>query len=401
MNTQKSTSVTELATLTFARLVIQMTRRFPYAFLPEISRQLRVPLDSVQNVMAVNAGVGIGSPLLGPIGERYGRKRVMMATLVLMAFMSVLGALAPQFALFAGAMIAFGVVKMVFDPAISAYIADHVPYERRGTVIGVIELSWAGSLLVAAPVVGFLLGASGLQSVFLMLTMASLLALGAVYRYLPADHPRGDDIPRSITPLATWRALRSDAVAFPALAYALLLVTANEIFFINYSAYMEATFGLALTALGTVTVVVAVAEVCGEFAVIGLADRFGKRRVALIGVGVSSVGYVVLPLFSFSLPLTLVMVFLIFLMLESAIVASLPLFTEILPGARAIMMSSYVGAESFGRLIGASFGGFLFVALGNFETTSAIATGIALCSWFLLWRFVHEKKQRASMPESP
>jgi len=395
LDNSKKSNVTELATLTFARLIINMTRRFPYAFLPEISRQLGVSLDSVQNVMAFNAGVGVGSPLLGPIGERYGHKRVMMGMFVLMALTSLLGALAPQFALFAGVMIAFGVVKMVFDPATSAYIASHVPYERRGTAIGVTELSWAGSLLVAAPIVGFLLGESGLQSVFLMLVVASLLALGAVYRFLPADHPSGDDIPRSITPLATWRALRSDPVTFGALAYALLLVTANEIFFINYSAYMEATFGLALTALGTVTIVVAVAEVCGEFAVIGLADRFGKRRVALIGAGISSVGYVVLPIFSFSLPLTLVMIFLIFVTLESAIVSSLPLFTEILPDARAIMMSSYVGAESFGRLLGGVVGGWLFVTLSNFGAVSAIAMVIAVCAWFLLWRFVHEKKVTA------
>ncbi len=392
MNTQKKTNVTDLATLTFARLIVNMTRRFPYPFLPEISRQLGVSLDSVQNVMALNAGVGIGSPLLGPIGERYGRKRVMMGTLVLMALASILGSLAPKFALFAGVMIAFGIVKMVFDPTIPAYIADHVPYERRGTAIGVTELSWAGSLLISAPIVGFLLGASGLQSVFLMLVVASLLALAAVYRYLPADHPTGADIPRSITPAATWRALRSDPVAFRALAYTLLLMSANEIFFINYSAYMEATFGLALTALGTVTIVVAVAEVCGEFAAIGLADRFGKRRVALIGVGISSLGYIVLPFFSFSLPLTLVMVFLIFLALESAIVASLPLFTEILPNARAIMMSGYEGAGSLGRLLGAAFGGWLYVTLGNFATISAIVTVIALCAWFLLWRFVHEKQ---------
>ena len=167
---------------------------------------------------------------------------------------------------------------------------------------------------------------------------------------------------------------------------------ANEIFFINYGAYMEATFGLPLTALGTVTIVIAVAEVCGEFAVIGLADRFGKRRVALIGVGVSSLGYVLLPALSFSLPLTLALVFLIFLAFESAIVASLPLFTEILPDARAIMMSSYVGAGSLGRLVGGAFGGWLFVTLGNFGVISAIATAIALGSWFLLWRFVHEKQ---------
>lgn len=392
MNNQAKSNVTELATLTFARLVMNMTRRFPYPFLPEISRQLGVSLDSVQNVMAVNAGVGVGSPLLGPIGERYGRKRVMMGTLVLMALASAFGAISPQFGLFAGVMIAYGIVKMVFDPAINAYIADHVPYERRGTAIGVTELSWAGSLLVAAPIMGLLLGASGLQSVFLMLLVASLLALAAVYRYLPADHPSGDAIPRGVTPLATWRALRSDPVAFRALAYTFLLVIANEIFFINYSAYLETTFDLALTALGTVTIVVAVAEACGEFAVIGVADRFGKRRVALIGVAVSSIGYILLPVFSFSLPLTLAVVFVIFFMLEIAIVASLTLYTEILPHARAIMISSYVGAESFGRLVGGTLGGLLYVTLHDFSLVSAISGAIALGSLFLLWRFVHEKQ---------
>ena len=392
LNNRGKSTVTELATLTFARLIFNMTRRFPYPFLPEISRQLGVSLDSVQNVMAVNAGVGVGSPLLGPIGERYGRKRVMMGTLILMMFACVFGAIVPQFGLFAGVMIAFGVVKMVFDPAIAAYIADHIPYERRGTAIGVTELSWAASLLVAAPTVGFLLGASGLQSVFLMLLTAALLALAAVYRYLPADHPSGDAIPRGMTPLATWRTLRSDPVAFYALTYAFLLVIANEIFFINYSAYMETTFDLALTALGTVTIVIAVAEVCGEFAVIGFADRFGKRRIALIGVAASSIGYLLLPVFSFNLPLTLAMISLIFFMFEIAIVASLTLFTEILPDARSIMLSSYVGAESLGRLVGAALGAWFYATLNSFSLTSAISTVIALGSLFLLWRFVHEKQ---------
>ncbi len=392
MNPKPKTLTSDILTLTFTRLVLNFTRRFPYPFLPEISRQLSVPLESVQNVMAVNAGVGIGSPLLGPIGERFGRKRVMMGSLLAIVLASLLGALTPQFALFAGVMIAFGIAKMLFDPAMSAYIADHVPYVRRATAIGITELSWAGSLLVIAPIAGYLLGASGLQSVFIVLAIFNLLALAAVYRYLPADHPTGD-IPRPITPLATWRALRSNPASFGAMGYSMLLVIANEIFFINYGAYMEATFELKLTALGTVTVVIAVAEVVGEFVVIGMADRFGKRRMALLGAGVSSLGYVVLPTLSFSLPLTLAMVFVIFVGIETAIVASIPLFTEILPNARAIMMSSNVGAHSLGRLVGAMFGAWLYAVLGNFAATSAIASGIALVSWFMLWRFVHEKQE--------
>jgi predicted MFS family arabinose efflux permease len=394
---QDNASVRDIATLTFALLVANMPRRFPYAFIPAISRQLNVPLDAVQNVLAANAGVGMTSPLIGGIGERYGRKRVMMAALLGMTMASLAGAIAPQFALFAGVMIVFGVVKMIFDPVLLAYISDRVSYARRGAVIGVLELSWAGSLLVIAPITGLLLGASGLQSVFIALAVFSLMALAAVWRFLPADHPTGDAIPRRITPAATWRALRTNPASFGALTYTLLLVIANEAFFINYSAYMESTFKLALTALGTVTIVVAAAEVFGELSVVGFADRFGKRRITLIGVGISSLCYIILPAFSSSLLMTLLLVFVIFLTLETAIVASIPLFTEVLPNDRGIMMSALVGVNSFGRLAGAVFGGWLYARLGNFAQTSAIVTGIALASWLLLWLFLHEKSHQRSV----
>lgn len=391
MQTQEKNSVIQIVTMTFARLVLNITRRFPYAFIPEISRQLSVPLEQVQNVMAVNAGVGMTSPLLGAVGERFGRKRVMMSSLIGVIFASLLGATAPQFALFAGVMVVFGVAKMIFDPVISAYIADHVPYERRGAVVGITELGWAGSLLVIAPITGYLLGASGLQSVFIVIAVFNVIALAAVYRYLPADHPTGEHAPRRITPAETWRALRTNPAAFGALGFSLLMVIANETFFINYAAYMEGTFNLALTALGTVTIVVAAAEVCGELAVVGFADRFGKRRITLIGSGVSSLCYIVLPAFSSSLPLTLVMVFLIFLALETAIVASIPMFTELLPNDRAIMMSALVGVNAFGRWAGAVIGSWLAATLGNFALISVIVTGLAIGSFFLLLRFLHEK----------
>jgi predicted MFS family arabinose efflux permease len=114
--------------------------------------------------------------------------------------------------------------------------------------------------------------------------------------------------------------------------------------------------------------------------------------VTLIGTALSSVSYALLPLFSFSLPLTLGLVFVIFFALEAAIVASLPLFQELLPDARAIMMSAYTGIGALGRLLGALLGGWLYVTLGNFTVTSIISTVIALVSLFLLWRFFHERQ---------
>ena len=74
--------ITFILALTLSRLVVNIGRRFAYPFLPEISRQLSVPLSDVQNVLAGANGVGVASPLFGPLSDRYGRKRVIAAGLI-------------------------------------------------------------------------------------------------------------------------------------------------------------------------------------------------------------------------------------------------------------------------------------------------------------------------------
>ena len=38
-----------------------------------------------------------------------------------------------------------GLAKSVFDPALQAYIGERVDFRRRGRVIGLVEMSWAGA----------------------------------------------------------------------------------------------------------------------------------------------------------------------------------------------------------------------------------------------------------------
>ncbi len=381
--------ILSLTALALARTVVNMTRRFAYPFLPAIARGLGVSLEQVQTVMAVNSGVGIASPLFGPLSDRYGRKRVLMGALAILSATAVAGALVPRFAVFALVMIGFGVVKMIYDPAMFAYIGDRVPYARRGMAIGATELSWAGALIIIAPLAGFLLDRSGLQAVFAALAVFGALVFVLVWRVLPSDHPRGNTLTRPVSPLAAWSLLRRHPAALGGLGYCLFLGGANEIFFINYGAWIESSFDLVLAAVGIVSTVIAAAEVTGEFAVMGLADRLGKRRLALTCATVTSASYVVLPHLSFSLPVTLIGLFILFVAFETAIVGSMPLFTELLPEARSTMMSGVIAALSIGRLTGAVAGGALYTT-GNFALVGAVAMIAGLLSVALLWRGVSE-----------
>ncbi|NJL56686.1 sugar porter family MFS transporter [bacterium] len=138
------------------------------------------------------------------------------------------------------------------------------------------------------------------------------------------------------------------------------------------------------------TVVIAAAEVIGEVTVMGLADRIGKRRLSLIGSAVSALSYVILPHLDTSLPLALAGVFVMFLFVEIGIVAAIPLFSEVLPEARAVMMSGVIGASSLGRFLGAAGGGALLALVGDFAVIGLVSTGVGLLAVFSMWRFVPE-----------
>lgn len=377
--------------IVFARLVINVSKRFAYPFVSAIGAAFGVSADSVQNVIALTNGAGLLSPLLGTISEHFGRKMVMVGSLLLMTVMSLLGALFADWGVFVLVMFALGVGKIIYDPTFQAYLGDVIPFSRRARVMGFAELSWALSLVIAAPVAGFLLEASSLQAVFLFI--AGILGLGtlAVWLFVESDNEprRQQERIRVINPLTAMRRVSRHPPAMFALLFSVCMTIAHEIFFINYGLWMEDSFGLMLTALGTLTILIAIAEVLGEVIVIALADRLGTRRTAATGMLIAAVCFFIIPGLSLSLPLAMLGIFILFVSIEAAIVSALPLFTEVLPDARAVMMSANMGAHSLGRVVGAALGAYLYkVSGGDFAIIGALAGMLGLLAALSILRGV-------------
>ena len=380
-----------IAAIVFGRLVINIARRFPYPFVSAIGASFSVPATSIQNVIALTNGAGLLSPILGTISAHYGRKATMVGVLLMMAGVSVLGALFADYGVFVLVMFALGIGKIIYDPTIQAYFGDTIHFSRRARVMGVAELSWALSLLIAAPVAGYLLDSSSLQAVFLFL--AFMLALGALTIYLVVESDARPDHDyrrlRIINPIEAMRAVSAHPPAVAALAYSLCLTLSHEIFFINYGLWMEDAFGLLLTALGAITIVIAIAEVIGEFIVISIADRIGAKQTSMYGMLVAAFCFLIIPYLTFSLPLAMFGIFVMFISIEAAIVSALPLFTEIMPKSRAIMMSANMGAHSLGRVCGAALGGLIYaVTGGDFAVIGIVAAALGFVAVVVMKRFV-------------
>ena len=213
----------------------------------------------------------------------------MTGALVMMTAMSLLGALFADYGIFVLVMFGFGVGKIIYDPTFQAYIGDVIHFSRRARVMGIAELSWALSLVIAAPVAGFLLDVSSLQAIFLFLAM--LLGGSALVFWLLVAPSGGDRRQRAriMNPVSAMRAVSAHPPALFALLFTVCLTASHEIFYINYGLWMEDSFGLVLAALGAVTIVIALAEVIGEFIVITLADRFGAKRASMYGILIAAV----------------------------------------------------------------------------------------------------------------
>lgn len=390
---QKPTLVRTIAALAVARLFNNIARRFAYPFIPAIGRELSVSTGSIQGVVATQGGIGILSPIFGPLSERYGRKRVMLMALALMGIGAVPGIIAPTYGIFYLVMLVLGLSKIIFDPAMQAYIGDLVPYGYRGRAIGTTELAWAGSLIVAAPLTGFLLDKMGLSAVFLMLLVASSGGFFLVWRYVPSDPPdKSAHVPNFIDGL---KIVRRSPTALAALFYSLLFIIANELVGISFAKWMESTFDLKLAALGTAAIVIALAEITGELVVIGMADYFGKKHLTLVGILGTAIMYFALTQAA-SLTAALVGLFLVYLFAETAIVSSIPLFTEILPQARAVMMSSIAAGHSTARFTGGLLGSQIYT-WGQFEAIGMTAAVLCLISLIVMWGFIHENHSSSTI----
>lgn len=382
----RSRTLWQVAAASLCRLFLNTARRFAYPFAPALSRGLEVPLTAITPIIAVNQITSILSVVFGPVADRYGYRLLFLAGLGVLAVGMFAGGLFPVYGTVLLALFLAGMGKAMFDPSILAYVGEKVPFQRRGTAIGILEMSWAGSSLIGIPLMGLLIARFGWRSPFLALGAAGVVGFLVLAWLFPKNGPRksperedpaGDD-PAADRPgmFAAFGRLRKDPLALGALIFAFFFNGANDVFFVVYGAWLEQDFGLGVVALGMATTVIGAAELIGEGMTAALADRFGLRRALMTGAVLSAAVYSLLPLLVGSLIVALSGIFVLFVSVEFTIVVGLSYFTEILPDARATMMAGYFGAASAGRFCGALLGGWAWTLYG----IAAIGTATALMS---------------------
>ena len=344
-----------------------------------------VSLEAVTSLIAVNQLSSILSPLFGPAGDKWGYRRMLLAGMGLLAGGMLVAGFLPFYGVVMVALFMAGLGKSIFDPAIQAYAGQHVPFHRRGMVIGIMETAWAGSSLIGIPAAGFMIAHLGWRSPFFLLGGLALAGMVAIAIFVPGSRQASRSAGKQTGYWAALRQLGREKAALKILGFAFFISAANDNFFVVYGAWLEDTFKLDIVTLGMTTIIIGVAELSGEGLTAFLADRLGLRRSVIIGLFLSGVSYMALPLLGDTFCMAMATLFVVFIAVEFSIVSFLSLCTEVLPGARATMMSGVLAAAGLGRVAGALIGGPVWMAGGIWAVGFVSAFISVLAMGSLLW----------------
>jgi predicted MFS family arabinose efflux permease len=375
----------QLAAFSTTRTVLNTAFRMIYPFLPVFARGLGVDLSAIALAVTARSSIGLASPFLGSLADRHGRKLTMLAALGLFSASMALVIGWPVFATFVAALIFSTAAKALFDPAMQAYLGDRVHYARRGLVIAVTEIGWSGAFLVGVPLAGWVIQAKGWAAPFPWLAGLGLGAAVLLAIVLPADKPAQAHAPLWRSSL---RSIAHNRSALAGLTFGILVSLANEVINIVFGVWLEGAFGLQVVALGAASAVIGLSELGGESLVAGLSDRLGKRKAVAWGVSLNALACIALPLLDRNLPTALLGLFLFYITFEFTLVSTIPLMTELAPGARGMLMGGNIGGQSAGRAVGALIGPALFG--GGLMANSSFAAVIDLLALGLLIIFVRE-----------
>ena len=335
--------IRNLDRLTWARLVTNACYRFAPPFVAVIARGLDVKVGELGIAMMVGELAGLLSPFIGRRVDRSNRLTVMSFGLSALFVAVVLAAVSPNTYVFAVASFMLSCSKATFDTGLVVWVNDHVPYERRGQVVGVIETSWALGLFVGVSAMGIVTALVNWRAGFLLGAAAVAFTGIRIVRALPRHeaHPPAVEHTRARIPRSGWLVV----AAF------FTLMCAAQTVGIVFGPWFEDSFGFSSGALVAVVISMGLVELIGSVGSSRVVDKWGKENSVRRGTVLMLLTSVVMIVAQHVPSLVVPAVVLFFLGFEFAIVCALPVAANVVPGASGAGLGAAVGAGTLGRAI--------------------------------------------------
>lgn len=158
---------------------------------------INVPLHSVAEdfgrpigttVLSVSAFIlvlAVAMPITGWVGDRFGQKRTLVASLFLMVAAQVAAAVAPSLEFLIAARAVQGLACSAIPPMVMGMLVTFYP-SRRLRMMGAWAAANGVGQAVGPPVGGLISDLAGWRAIFIVMSIASALVLVAILRSVPS-----------------------------------------------------------------------------------------------------------------------------------------------------------------------------------------------------------------------
>ncbi|EJE54237.1 arabinose efflux permease family protein [Acidovorax sp. CF316] len=327
-------------------------------------------------------GYALGILLLAPLGDRFDRRRIILAKATALVGSLLLAAVAPSIGVLLAASLAIGITATLAQDIVPA-AATLAPAAHRGKVVGTVMTGLLLGILLSRVVSGFVAEHFGWRTVFVA-AAASVAAMGlATWRGLPRFQPT-TQLPyvQLLASLATlWQ--RHPGLRRATLAQGLLSVGFSAFWSTLAVMLHGAPFHLGSTAAGAFGLAGAAGALAAPLAG-RLADRRGPELVTRLGAGLAALSFAAMALAPWMGPtaqLCLLVVCAIGfdLGVQAALIAHQTLVYGIDPGARSRLNAVLMAGMFTGMATGAALGSLLLAQWG-WMGVALLATAASLAA---------------------
>ncbi len=328
-----------------------------------------------QLTAAIGISWGITAPLVGPVSDVFGRRRVGLTGLLLMAAGTAGSALMWNYWGLLTCRLVTGVGAAMIPPNSMATIADHFPPARRGTPISILICASFFGVVVGTPLMAFLVEIGGWRLPFYVVGGLLAAVWGLQWYWFP-QRPR---TAQAFSFVAHFKeACRSTGLWYVLAANAFYQTAAVGIF-VYLVAFLIRTYGMTQGDTAIPLAVVGVGAMLGSLLGGYLASRprrlTGSALALLLGGGSVCVALTV----SLSHWMAILLCCAGALLLTVFEPVTLALTAELAGELRATANGFLATSNQLGVIGGASAGGFA-LALGGFPSVGLFCLAAAIAS---------------------
>ncbi len=231
-----------LAALSLSMLLSSLGTSIANVALPTLAQAFDAPFQHVQwVVLAYLLAITTSIVSVGRLGDIVGRRRLLLAGLLLFTLASVLCGIAPTLWLLIAARAVQGLGAAVMMALTMALVGETVPKARTGRAMGLLGTMSAVGTALGPTLGGVLISTFGWQAIFLVNLPLGIAALVLAWRSLPVSPAR------PIGQRAGFDGAGTLVLALTLAAYALAMTTGRGSFgALNWGLMLAAAIGTGL-----------------------------------------------------------------------------------------------------------------------------------------------------------